>query len=338
MFETVQTVDYARPTLGVAEPVVETVTEIELVTRTQGGNLPALNALMRLHQPMLFRTARAILRDDAEAEDAVQEACLRAFRALGTFRGECKLSTWLVKITANEALMRLRRNGKAAARMDVEPDDLGSGEPGPESTATGAETCQLLYAQIGALPAEFRAVFLMRAIEERTVEEIAGALGIPEVTVRTRYFRARKLLRKAMPDVVEKHSSLDARLLIAEEDRARLLRLKPHAALLREIKRATVVPLTVAVLANAVTMNTQVFYTNETSGAHQHLNLVYPQEANGCVCCVSVLAPVGTALLGLSVGQAIEWDFPRGARRRLRVDRVIRPDPINGGAAAAAHG
>jgi regulator of nucleoside diphosphate kinase len=67
---------------------------------------------------------------------------------------------------------------------------------------------------------------------------------------------------------------------------------------------------------------------------HQHLNLVYPQQADGCVCCVSILAPIGTALLGVSAGQTIEWDFPDGAHRRLRVDQVIRHDcPINAGAA-----
>jgi RNA polymerase sigma factor (sigma-70 family) len=282
---------------------------------------------------MLFRTARGILRDDAEAEDAVQEAYLQAFRALATFRGESKLSTWLVRITANEALMRRRRQASAAARSDVEPDDLVSGEAGPESVAHGGEMRQLFEAHIGALPEGYRAVFMMRAIEELSVEETAAALGIPEPTVRTRYFRARSLLRQFMASDLDKRSSLDSPLLITEEDRARLMRLKPHAALLREIDRATVVSPKAAALADAVTMNTQVFYTDETTGTRQHLNLVYPPEAGGCVCCVSILAPVGTALLGLSAGQAIEWDFPDGAHRRLRVDQVIHHDcPINVGA------
>lgn len=210
--------------------------------------------------------------------------------------------------------------------MDMEPDDLVSGAAGPESSAHGGELRELLQARIDALPEDYRAVILMRAIEELTVAETAAALRIPQVTVRTRYFRARNLLRKAISDAVDKRSSLDSPLLITEEDRRRLVHLKPHAALLREIDRATVVPLMVAVLASAVMMNTEVFYTDETIGAHQHLNLVYPQEAGGCGCCVSVLTPVGTALLGLSMGQAIEWDFPSGARRRLRVDQVIQKD------------
>ncbi len=306
------------------------MTDTELVAKTLAGDTRALTTLMRLHHRTLYRTARAILRDDAEAEDAVQEAYLQAFRALASFRGDSKLSTWLVRIAANEALMRLRRNAKAAARSNVEPDELVSREAGPERSAQGSELRNLLEAHIGALPEGYRAVFLMRAIEELSVEETAAALGIPEATVRTRYFRARNLLRKAMAGDAEQRSSLDSPLLITEEDRARLVRLKPHAALLREIDRARVVPLDVAILADVITMNTQVFYTDETTGAQRHLNLVYPQEAGGCACCVSILAPIGTALLGLAKGQTIEWDYPDGAHHRLHVDEVIHHDcPIN---------
>lgn len=309
------------------------MTETELIARTLAGDMRAQTALIRTHYRMLYRTARGILRDDAEAEDAVQEAYLQAFRALGTFRGESKLSTWLVRITANEALMRWRRNAKAAPRTEAELDDLASDEAGPEGTAQGGEMRQLLEAHIGALPEGYRKVFMMRAIEELSVEETAAALAIPEATVRTRYFRARNLLRTFMADAVDKRSSLDSPLLITEADRARLMRLKPHAALLREIDRAVVISLEAAILTDTVTMNTQVFYTDESTGARQHLNLVYPQEAGGCACCVSILAPVGTALLGLSAGQAIEWDFPDGNHRRLRVDQVIHHDcPINIGA------
>lgn len=309
------------------------MTDTELVARTLTGDTRALEALMRRHHRSLYRTARAILRDDAEAEDAVQESFLQAFRALGTFRGESRLSTWLVRIAANEALMRLRRNARATARMDVEPDELVSGEAGPESTANCGQMRQLLEARIAALPEGHRAVFMLRAVEELSVEETAAALGIAEATVRTRFFRARKLLRKSMAGVVDKRSSLDSPLRITEQDRARLTLLKPHAALLREIDRAVVIPLETAVLVDVITMNTQVFYTDEITGAQQHLNLVYPQQAGGCACCVSILAPVGTALLGLAAGQAIEWDFPDGAHRRLRVDKVIHRDcPINAGA------
>jgi len=190
--------------------------DTELVATTLAGDIRAQTALMRTHYRMLYRTARSILRDDAEAEDAVQEAYLQAFRALGTFRGESKLSTWLVRITVNEALMR-RRKANAAARIDVEPDDLISGEAGPDSIAHGGEMRQLLAAHISALPEGYRKVFMMRAIEELSVEETAAALGIPEATVRTRYFRARNLLRTFMAGAVDRLSGLDSPLLITAE-------------------------------------------------------------------------------------------------------------------------
>jgi len=173
--------------------------DTELIARILSGDTRALEKLMRLCNRTLYRTARAILRDDAEAQDAVQEAYLQAYRSLGTFRGESKLSTWLVRITANEALMRRRRNAKAAMlATDVEPDSLMSDAAGPESDAQRAQMRRLLEARIDALPDPYRAVFVLRALEELSVEETASALGIPDATVRTRYFRARGLLREWM--------------------------------------------------------------------------------------------------------------------------------------------
>ncbi|HEV3008583.1 MAG TPA: RNA polymerase sigma factor, partial [Burkholderiales bacterium] len=145
-------------------------------------------------------TARAILRDDAEAEDAVQEAYLQAYRKLATFRGESKLSTWLVRITANEALMRRRRNPRPAEAAEQEPV---SDAPGPQDDAERAEMRRLLEARIDALPDPFRAVFVLRAVEELSVEETAAALAIPQATVRSRYFRARGLLRTWMAGDVD---------------------------------------------------------------------------------------------------------------------------------------
>jgi RNA polymerase sigma-70 factor (ECF subfamily) len=159
----------------------------------------ALETLMRLHNRTLYRTARAIVRDDAEAEDVVQEAYIQGYRALSTFRGESKLSTWLVRITANEALMRCRRKlRRTTSARDVETDQLISDERGPESDAERAQMRRLLETRIDALPDPFRTVFMLRAVEELSVEETAAALGIPEATVRSRYFRARGLLRKRM--------------------------------------------------------------------------------------------------------------------------------------------
>ena len=161
----------------------------------------AMEALMRACNRMLYRTARAILRDDAEAEDAVQEAYLQAYLALGTFRGESKLSTWLVRIAANEALTQRRRNSRGAVlRMDEELhayEACVSALPGPEEDAERGDMRRLLDACIAALPESYRAVFVLRAVEELSVEETAAVLAIPEPTVRTRFFRARGLLRGA---------------------------------------------------------------------------------------------------------------------------------------------
>jgi RNA polymerase sigma-70 factor (ECF subfamily) len=188
------------------QEAAERLTDTELIHRTQAGDMRALEILMRRHNRTLYRTARAILRDDAEAEDAVQEAYLRAYGALASFRGESKLSTWLVRITANEALMRRRKNARAAvvvaldAAIPAGEQEEGpmSEEPGPERDALRGEMRKLLESRIDALPDGYRAVFVLRALEELTVEETAAALDIPEATVRTRYFRARGLLRESM--------------------------------------------------------------------------------------------------------------------------------------------
>jgi RNA polymerase sigma-70 factor, ECF subfamily len=178
-----------------ALPPVERPADTELIGRILSGDTRALETLMRLHNRTLFRTARAILRDDAEAEDAVQDAYLQAYRKLGTFRGESKLSTWLVRIAANQALMRRRRNPRPA---EIPEEEAVSDAPGPQDNAERAEMRRLLEAGIDALPDGYRTVFVLRGLEELTVEETAAALGIPPATVRSRYFRARGLMRTWM--------------------------------------------------------------------------------------------------------------------------------------------
>jgi RNA polymerase sigma-70 factor (ECF subfamily) len=165
----------------------------------------AFAQLMRCHNQRLFRTARAILRDDAEAEDALQEAYLQAYRALPGLCGEAQLSTWLVRIVANEALTRLRRRRRSAQVFALAPDEHfverqvdESNEAQPERNAARTQSLRLIESRIDALPDAFRTVFVLRALEELTVEETAAALDIPPATVRTRYFRARALLREAL--------------------------------------------------------------------------------------------------------------------------------------------
>jgi len=179
-----------------------------LVDAVVAGDVAAFPLLMKRHNQLLFRTARSILRDDAEAEDAVQEAWLQAHRAFAGFRAEARVSTWLVRITVNESLGRLRASSRRAevVYLDGVIDNEFAAETSmqqpeadrPESAASRAELRRILEARIDALPEAFRTVFVLRAVEEMSVEETAAALGLPEATVRTRHFRARAMLRESL--------------------------------------------------------------------------------------------------------------------------------------------
>ena len=167
---------------------------------------------MRRHNRALFRTARAILRDDAEAEDALQEAYLRAYHEMGAYRGEARLSPWLARVVANEALMRLRKQERRSSilplQAGVEIDAMNAiAEPtmtnAPEQSAHRAEIRKLLEQRIDALPNAYRSVFMLRAVEEYSVEEAAAILEIPEATVRSRFHRARSLLREGLASEVD---------------------------------------------------------------------------------------------------------------------------------------
>jgi RNA polymerase sigma-70 factor (ECF subfamily) len=180
-----------------------------LVERVLDGDTDAFTVLMRRHNRLLFRTARSILKDDAEAEDVLQDAYLLAFRGLARFRGEASLSTWLTRIVLNVALGRQRKNSRRAEIIQfdsagpLEPAEYGlpSGgacEEEPEMAAIRAETRQLLEKKIDELPEAFRTVFVLREIEDLSVEQVGAALGIREATVRTRHFRGRALLRASL--------------------------------------------------------------------------------------------------------------------------------------------
>ena len=186
--------------------------DAELAVRVAAGEPAAFEALMRRHNRALFRTARAILRDDAEAEDALQEAYLQVYRAIGSYRAEAKLSTWLARIVANEALMRVRKRTRRAAIVPLQPgtseDEVNeipdhNMDETPERSAQRSEMRRLLEAEIDSLPDDYRVVFVLRAVEELSVEETAEALGIPQATVRTRLFRARSLLREALASKID---------------------------------------------------------------------------------------------------------------------------------------
>ncbi len=197
------------PTTAQRPPPPDHAGDHELRERAAAGDIVAFEAIMRRHNRTLYRAARSILRNDAEAEEAVQEGYLRAYRAMSGFRNESSLATWLTRIVINEALGRLRKRKREVetiaadnvidleAHIDVTYKDRFTHET-PERAAMRQQTRKLLERSIDQLPAAFRTVFVLRALEELPVEEIARCLGIEETTVRTRFLRARRLLRNSL--------------------------------------------------------------------------------------------------------------------------------------------
>ena len=181
--------------------------DTDLVHDIAANDHAAFERLMRRYNSRLFRIARAILKDDAEAEDAVQDAYLEAFRHIGEFRGQSQVATWLTRIAINQALMRLRRHKRERVVVPFPGDTGGTARQtevidqkaeSPAAATLRAEIRNVVETRIDELPPAFRAVFIMRDVEEMTVQETAECLGIPPATVRTRLFRARALLRDAL--------------------------------------------------------------------------------------------------------------------------------------------
>jgi len=183
--------------------------DAEIAVRIAAGDESAFESVMRQHNQQMFRVARAILKDDAEAEDALQDAYLEAFRKIDTFRGDARLSTWLTRIVINQALMRLRRQKRERVVMPFERrtegredsravDAADTRAESPGDAAMRSEVRRMIERHLDGLPVAFRAVFVMRDVEDMSVEETAACLSIPSATVRTRLFRARALLREAL--------------------------------------------------------------------------------------------------------------------------------------------
>lgn len=186
--------------------------DLALIGRAANGDLAAFEALMRRHNQQLYRAARSILRDEAEAEDAVQEAWWKAYVHLRDFRSEARPATWLTRIAINEALMRRRRNRSREALIQSayqapheqdtmpmhDPDTAAPASAGPDQMAWRAELRRRLERRIDELPDLYRTVFVLRAVDDMPAAEVAAALDLPEATVRVRFMRARRLLQAAM--------------------------------------------------------------------------------------------------------------------------------------------
>jgi RNA polymerase sigma factor (sigma-70 family) len=185
--------------------------ERALVLRVVAGDRTAFELVMRRHNRRLFRLARATLRNDAEAEDALQEAYLTAYRSMVQFRGDAALGTWLSRLVLNECLGRIRRQTRRdnviplqRSQDDTELDTVVTTDANsPEQALMRSELRTLLESKLDALPEAFRIVFVLRCVEEMSVEETARCLSIPEATVRSRHFRARSLLRDSVSQEID---------------------------------------------------------------------------------------------------------------------------------------
>jgi RNA polymerase sigma-70 factor, ECF subfamily len=179
-----------------------------LARRVALGDSAAFEALMRRYNRRLYRLARSMLRDAAEAEDALQDAYLAAYQAIGSFRAEASLATWLSRVVVNQCLGRIRRQARRDNIVPMVPlagpdEQEGPAMPAdendrPDHALVRSELRAVLERKLDELPEVFRTVFVLRSVEELSVEEVAQSLDLPEATVRSRHFRARSMLRESL--------------------------------------------------------------------------------------------------------------------------------------------
>jgi RNA polymerase sigma-70 factor (ECF subfamily) len=177
-----------------------------VVRRVLAGEIDLYEVIMRRYNRRLFRVARSIVREDDEAEDVMQDAYVRAYEHLRQFEGASSFGTWLTRIAVHEALARVRRRNRNASLDEETVDEnrmMATKERTAEQNTLDRELRVVLEDAVDALPPAFRAVFILRTVEEMSTAEVAAALEIPEDTVKTRLFRARGLLQKTLTDRID---------------------------------------------------------------------------------------------------------------------------------------
>lgn len=184
---------------------VDPITDEEVVARVIQGETLLFELLMRRHNQRVYRTIRAILGADDEAEDVMQQTYLNAFAHLSSFAGQARFSTWLTSIAVNEALARRRRSGRNALRIASSDDDdpilhIRASGPDPEQQVMTSELQHLVEEEIMSLPEGYRTVLVLRQVEGLSTEETAECLGVSTDVVKTRLRRARVMLREALLD------------------------------------------------------------------------------------------------------------------------------------------
>jgi RNA polymerase sigma-70 factor (ECF subfamily) len=184
------------------------LTDAEVVDRVRRGETALFEILMRRHNQRVYRVARAVVKDEAEAEDVMQQAYINAFVHLKQFEDRSQFSTWLTRIALHEALSRRRTRRPeqpvgGLADGESPGDDmesLSSSQPDPERQAYAAELGRILEAAVDALPENYRAVFMLREIEGLSTTETASGLDLGEEAVKTRLHRARAMVRRTITD------------------------------------------------------------------------------------------------------------------------------------------
>ena len=204
------------PPAPVAAPAVADAeqTDLALVARLQAGETSVFRELVRRHQDKVHRLALRLTRDDARAQDAMQDAFLQVFRKIGQFQENSAFTTWLYRITVNAALMRMRteRRHKETSLEDASPRYSESGEiaepvddwsPAVDDDVGNKELAKHAAHAVDALPETYRSVFVLRELEDLSTEEVANILDLTVPTVKTRLHRARLALRKALAERVK---------------------------------------------------------------------------------------------------------------------------------------
>jgi RNA polymerase sigma-70 factor (ECF subfamily) len=178
-------------------------TDEEIVDRVKAGDTPLYEIIMRRYNQRLYRVALGILRDDAEAEDVMQDAYVRAYQHLGQFARRAPFSAWLTRIAVHEALVRLRLRGRNQQLNDTDLDgevsmNLVDTSPNPEQNASRSELSALLDDAVLALPDPYRIVVMLRDVEELSTSETAAALELTEQNVKVRLHRGHAMMRERL--------------------------------------------------------------------------------------------------------------------------------------------
>ena len=197
-----QTLLISGPEAAAAPLQADALTDEEVVARVRAGDPYLFEVLMRRHNQRLYRAVRAILQNDADAEDAVQQAYLNAYRHLDQFEGRARFSTWLTRITVYEALSRRKRaRDKPLGSDDEQIERAVSAAPDPEHQTYAGELGTLLESALATLPHGYRSVFMLREIDGLDTAETARQLCVSEGAVKTRLHRAKDLLQRKLHDV-----------------------------------------------------------------------------------------------------------------------------------------